>query len=850
MSSGKQASQLVFLLNDLFGRFDDLCIKTGCEKISTLGDCYYCVSGCPEARDDHAVCCIEMGLFMCKAILQFDKDHNEEVGMRVGVHTGTVLCGLVGTRRFKFDVWSNDVTLANSMESEGEPGRVHISESTHGFIKDLYEVEPWKEVPDIRHHKVLIEEYNKDSQQYQIRHTQKQAVIKTFLVVDKIRTGSGSVSPTSPSSDHNQTVDLPVTSPVQIVVDVPTPEEPSTEEKSSVVEEPASEAKSEDSDSKEKLVNGGQGDAGTNGTVAVSADTSLLQDICDSDKEVKSEETKEEDTDHMKETALLKQLKAQRSRSIETDQQMVELMSAERNIAEYLHRPPIGHLTLTFNERSYERYFRRHYLDCDMAANRTLTMPRLAALIDILVSITFLILLSVGLFVGLPLSIVWVVVFVIVLMMEVVMLIVVITDLKSQGKSTGVRGLINKAASWAPRHAFGAILTCIPIIAVYANFSCRTLTGGVVDAYFCVLMLASLVHFCNFTMLSSWMKSSLAILAGAILITLVLVGVCPPDQDIISDTTTVAGYSAATPTAEIIVNLNETAQAFALFNGLHSMRWEVIINVLLLLLLIIFLNREFEISYRLSFYGEQQAERDQRKMNQEKEQADWLLHNIIPKHVTQKLSTEIETTSKSCYSRDHTDVGVVFAKVTNFEDFYDESFEGGREYYRVLNELISDMEDLFDDSRFKDVEKIKTIGSCLMVASGLNEQRRVENNDPIAHLYALMEFCEGLYQRLEDFNSEIFNFDFEMMIGFNHGPVTAGVIGTTKLFYDIWGDAVNVSSRMYSTGMAGRIQVTKDCADKLEPKFDFEYRDEIFVKGKGNVKTYLHVKRKEGAVWD
>ena len=147
MSSGKQAAHLVALLNDLFGRFDILCQQSGCEKISTLGDCYYCVSGCPEPREDHAVCCIEMGMGMCKAIQQFDRDHNEDVNMRVGVHTGTVLCGIVGTRRFKFDVWSNDVTLANMMESEGEPGKVHISESTLAFIKDHYEIESGKEVP-------------------------------------------------------------------------------------------------------------------------------------------------------------------------------------------------------------------------------------------------------------------------------------------------------------------------------------------------------------------------------------------------------------------------------------------------------------------------------------------------------------------------------------------------------------------------------------------------------------------------------------------------------------------------------------------------------------------------------
>ncbi|CAG5121601.1 unnamed protein product, partial [Candidula unifasciata] len=147
MSSNKSAERLVGLLNDLFGRFDKLCNASGCEKISTLGDCYYCVSGCPNPCPDHAKCCVEMGLSMVIAIRAFDEDHNEEVNMRVGIHTGTVLCGIVGTVRFKFDVWSNDVTLANIMESTGQPGMVHISEATREFLVNDYEMVEGEEVP-------------------------------------------------------------------------------------------------------------------------------------------------------------------------------------------------------------------------------------------------------------------------------------------------------------------------------------------------------------------------------------------------------------------------------------------------------------------------------------------------------------------------------------------------------------------------------------------------------------------------------------------------------------------------------------------------------------------------------
>lgn len=88
MSSNKTAEHLVSLLNDLFGQFDIICAGTGCEKICTLGDCYYSVSGCPDPCAEHAKCCVEMGLSMCVAIQEFDEANNEEVNMRVGVHTG------------------------------------------------------------------------------------------------------------------------------------------------------------------------------------------------------------------------------------------------------------------------------------------------------------------------------------------------------------------------------------------------------------------------------------------------------------------------------------------------------------------------------------------------------------------------------------------------------------------------------------------------------------------------------------------------------------------------------------------------------------------------------------------
>jgi len=89
------------------------------------------------------------------------------------------------------------------------------------------------------------------------------------------------------------------------------------------------------------------------------------------------------------------------------------------------------------------------------------------------------------------------------------------------------------------------------------------------------------------------------------------------------------------------------------------------------------------------------------------------------------------------------------------------------------------------------------------------------------------------------FNEALLNFAFELRMGLNFGPVTAGVIGTTKLFYDIWGDTVNVASRMDSTGEKGQIQVPEHVALALKDKYQFERRGEIDVKGKSRMTTYF-----------
>ncbi|XP_033156071.1 adenylate cyclase type 3 isoform X3 [Drosophila mauritiana] len=266
------------------------------------------------------------------------------------------------------------------------------------------------------------------------------------------------------------------------------------------------------------------------------------------------------------------------------------------------------------------------------------------------------------------------------------------------------------------------------------------------------------------------------------------------------------------------------------------------------------LARHMDHEDRVIFKWKTEVAEQKETANDMRQRNEALVYNVLPVHVAEHFMKNTKRSHDDLYSQSYAEVGVLFASMPNFSDFYSEETVNnqGLECLRFLNEVISDFDALLELPQFQDIIKIKTIGSTYMAASGINLQRTLRNDAPIterwSHLAILVEFAMELKHALQSINEQSFN-HFVLKMGINHGPITAGVIGARKPHYDIWGNTVNVASRMESTGKAGAIQVTEETCNILQPfGYKFLQRGLVAVKGKGQLMTfYLQGKSQSSA---
>ncbi|OXA58650.1 Adenylate cyclase type 3 [Folsomia candida] len=734
ISSTYSASELVKILNELFARFDRLAEKYSQIRIKILGDCYYCICGAPEERPDHAILCVHMGLSMVKAIKYVREKTKSCVDMRVGVHTG-------------------------------QAGRVHVSETTLGFLNDEFEVEP---AHGEKREEIL-----------------RIAGIKTYFIVRPLVPFKEVKASTIAENGDVQPDDV-------ITKDMPS-----------------------------DLMS----------TVAEDSNASLqfkkaLGMMC----KPRGKNQTWKHTDYV--------LKKNCCREMATSNCFVLDLSRQSQW-----------LSLKFQDAEKESEFTKHkdpYAGIYSAICPTaLVSVALANFFAISFNILGLIVLIVG---------------VIVLSLLSSFAACEDSPLKSRiMKLSGIMHSVCKLESelWVRRLV--SILTAALLIAAnlafmvpcLSSYGCYNITREYFDqvepplvlpntdeksteqsikclfpAYSIGFETVFLLSVTLLPYLGSWVKSF--IILGATVVHIILIFTNPLKQ-------------VLECSERLITNEDDRLLPAECYLALFAI---VVLGDLFAL------TRRLEKSSRVLFLWKTDVELQREKATQLRQKNEALVYNILPQHVAAHFLGSRRRKHEELYSQSYSEVGILFASMPNFSDFYSEETVNnqGLECLRFLNEVISDFDALLDLPKFADhIIKIKTIGSTYMTASGLNPLKQAKPDDPIKvrwhHLALLVEFALELKVSLNGINEQSFN-HFVLKMGVNHGPITAGVIGARKPHYDIWGNSVNVASRMESTGRSGCIQVTTETYRILRLfGYVFEQRGLVNVKGKGQLMTYYLINK-------
>lgn len=764
LASECSPKELVLMLNELFGKFDQIAKDNECMRIKILGDCYYCVSGLPVSLPNHAKNCVKMGLDMCQSIRKLREATGVDINMRVGVHSGNVLCGVIGLQKWQYDVWSHDVTLANHMEAGGVPGRVHITEATRAHLDEVYKVEEgnWGQ------RDAYLKENN----------------VKTYLVID----------PRADEENCNRTISPPPAGGQKMRASV----RMTRYLESWGAAKPFAHLNHRDSLNME------------------TPDLANMEIPMASLAHRSSEKRSPKETeDNLNEKIL----------------QIIEQLNSQK---QWKKSEDFNRITLYFNEKSIEKEYRlsdlpsfKYYTACSFFVFfcnfviQLLVSDKNAAL-GISYGITFF--------------------------MFLLILFTCFAGQLARCIRKGPKFLhwipsISSALSTRPwlRVPLGELTILTVLTMALFNFfflpedACSTHngTGGYNLNSLSLLATPYYMYCCILGLLSCSIFLHMNFELKLIMLTLALV---------VYNVIFLYTHASLSKCYVDHLYINYTEQWPP--GVLKEPKIMGSISFFIFFFTLLVLARQNEYYCRLDFLWKKKFKKEREEIETMENLNRVLLENVLPADVAQQFIGQ-NLRNEDLYHQSYDCVCVLFASIPDFKEFYSESDVNreGLECLRLLNEIIADFDELLSKPKFSSVEKIKTIGSTYMAATGLNatsgQDSQQDSERIFSHIGIMVEFAIALIGKLDIINKHSFN-NFKLRVGLNHGPVVAGVIGAQKPQYDIWGNTVNVASRMDSTGVLGKIQVTEETAKVLQKLgYTCHSRGVIKVKGKGQLSTYF-----------
>lgn len=790
LSATMPAASMVTILNDIFSKFDHLSEVHSCEKISTLGDCYFCVSGCPQPDPNHASNIVDMGLDIVAELKRYKQEKGFDIDMRVGIHTGTVLSGVIGTKRFKYDVWSKDVTLAGQVERCGIPGNVVITEVTHRHISSNYVCE-----------RIELQNFS--------------SPITTYCVVEKKSHNTGASVKTWKHRIRNIDVTVPLSSPDRNVDAVSYTTSSSTSNVHPI----------------QRLLQYlpcvPQRSSTRSGDMYRAVSENSIIEIFNRQSELEKCQMMGDSSEEYMQMV---------------DKKIVEMMEKNNVELETFFETSLHSITLSYQNAEMEMRYRSSgkgmrrrnpkETECSFRVSKT------SFFVDVTLSFLVFILSasSVALTGGHTVDeklLLGIVVFCGVLV-EIPVFIVTLAVFQPKLFPKVVAKKSEIILNWYVRTVIALFFIYYPMVLAYLNLAICHSEGFIseenvinirVSFYVIIVSLATSINFMEVSYLAKLLAGLITVTAALFIAFLRQFSTCSSMS---------SGDLFTTESANI------TSEDIEKYFERHVLP-ETIILLFLLMFLLIQVNRMSETTVRRQFNGLMEAWLGKKQTRIHTDQANRLLSNILPKHVNK----ELRKTGK--FSKNHECVGVLFASIENLHDFrmHDITNQGEEEYackIRLLSEIVSHFDHLLNRKEFSGIEKIKTIGCTYMAASGLLEVD--ERRPAVAHLVNLVNFALQLLDLITWVNSKLNGHMLHLKVGLNCGPVTSGVVGTSKLLYDIWGDTVNVASRMESTGVTGRIHLPVSCVPLLERYFEFERHGQIPVKGKGVMDTAFVIGRR------